>query len=134
MAYKPVKRVVTVEFVVGPRAGELNIRVTPETVVARYHDTIVWDVQGLPAGLAKRISFGAFLPLEVPPRLRRRPTGLVPLKLRNTLKKTVPVKAVGKRYLAELDLGRTDVGTYKYDIEGDGQTLLDPDIEIRGPR
>ncbi len=39
---------------------EYEVRVTPEQVVLRYGDTIVWDVQGLPAGLADRVSFSNF--------------------------------------------------------------------------
>jgi hypothetical protein len=134
MPYKSVKRVVTVEFFEGPRRGDYDIRITPEQLVVRFGDTIVWDVQGLSAAAAKRVAFGVFVPLEVSPRLRLRQQSLLPSRLVPPSKQSIPVKAVGKRFLAVLDLKKTDVGFYKYDVECGNRTLRDPEIEIRGPR
>jgi hypothetical protein len=134
MPYKPVKRVVTVEFLEGPRRGDYDIRITPDQVVVRFGDTIVWDVQGLSAATAKRVAFGVFVPLEVSPRLRLRRQNLVPSRLVPPPKQSIPVKAVGNRFQAVLELKKTDVGFYKYDVECGGRTLRDPEIEIRGPR
>jgi hypothetical protein len=134
MRYKPVKRVVTVEFVEGPRRGEYDIRITPEQVIVRFGDTIVWDVQGLTAPAAKRVTFGVFVPLEVSPRLRLVGQSVLPSRMSPLPKQSIPVKAVGRRFLAVHDLKKTDVGFYKYDVECGSRTLRDPEIEIRGPR
>jgi hypothetical protein len=134
MRYTPVKRVVTVEFVEDSKSGGYDIRLEPEQVVARYRDTIVWDVQGLPAGLAKQVAFGAFLPIEVPSRIADRNRSLVPLKPRLLPRESVAVKEVGARFQAAVNLDRTDPGLYKYSVECGGRTLRDPEIEIRGPR
>ena len=81
MPYTPVQRIVTVEFLKDPRRKkEYEVRVTPEQVVLRYGDTIVWDVQGLPAGLADRVSFGKFYLLEPSPRVVSGKKGLQPFK------------------------------------------------------
>ena len=100
MAYKPVKRVVTVEFVKGPRRGEYDIRITPEQVVVRFGDTIVWDVQGLSATLATQVAFGVFVPLEVSPRLRQVGQRILPSRLWPLPKPSIQAKAVGGRFLA----------------------------------
>jgi len=134
MPYRPVKRVVTVEFVKGPRRGEYDIRITPEQVIARFGDTIVWDVQGLSTALATRVAFGAFVPLEVSPRLRLVAQSIQPSRLSPLPKQSIPAKPVGRRFLAVHDLKKTDVGFYKYDVEFGKRTLKDPEIEIRGPR
>ena len=134
MRYNPVKRVITVEFVEDSRSGGYDIRLEPEQVVARYRDTIVWDVQGLPVGLATQVAFGSFLPIEVPPRIAVRNRSLVPLKPRSLPKERIPVRAVGARFQAALDLDRADPGLYKYSVECGGRALRDPEIEIRGPR
>jgi hypothetical protein len=134
MRYKPVKRVVTVEFVEEPRRGDYDIRITPEQIVVRYGDTIVWDVQGLPAGLATSVKVGAFLPLEVSPRIALRRRVLVPLRLRELPGEPIPVLLVRGHFQASLPLDNTDPGFYKYDIKFGDRTLRDPEIEIRGPK
>jgi len=134
MRYSPVKRVVTVEFVEEARRGDYDIRITPEQIVVRYGDTIVWDVQGLPAGLATNVKIGAFLPLEAFPRVALRRRVLVPLRLRELPGESIDVQAVRGRFQASLDLNKTDPGFYKYDIKFGDRTLRDPELEIRGPK
>lgn len=134
MPYRPVKRVVTVEFVEGPRRGDYDIRITPEQIVVRYTDTIVWDVQGLRRAQATRVAFGGLVPLEVCPRIRLLAQNLLPSRPSPLPNQSIPAKPVGTRFLAVHDLKKTDVGFYKYDIKFGTRTLRDPEIEIRGPR
>jgi hypothetical protein len=134
MPYRPVKRVVTLEFVEGPRRGDYDIRITPEQTVVRCGDTIVWDVQGLTGTLLTQVALGGFVPLEVSPRIRLRGRSLVPSRPWPLPNQSITVKAVGGRFLAIHNLEKTDVGFYKYDIKFGNRTLRDPEIEIRGPR
>jgi hypothetical protein len=134
MKYKKVTRVITVEFVKDPRGKGFEVRLVPEPVVVRYADTVVWDVQGLPKSLAEKIAFTNFLPVEAPGRVVLGKKGLGAHRMRWQPKRSVPVKANGDRFRATLDLGLSDPGVYKYDIEFDGRTLIDPEMEIRGPR
>ena len=61
MPYRPVQRIVTVEFDRDPRRKkDYDVRITPEHVVVRHGDTIVWDVQGLTPAQADKVSFGKF--------------------------------------------------------------------------
>lgn len=134
MRYKKVTRFITVEFVKDPRGKGLEVRLVPEPVVVRCTDTVVWDVQGLTKAVAGKITFTNFLPVEAPGRVVLGKKGLTSHKMRWQPKRSVPVKASGDRFRATLDLGSTDPGVYKYDIEYDGRTLIDPEMEIRGPR
>ena len=134
MKYKKVTRVITVEFVKQAAGQGYDIRVTPEQLVARYGDVLVWDVQGLPEGLATTVAFGDFQPLDVPPRVSKGKKGLGATTPKIKLGPVVSVRPAGKRFKATLDLAKADPGFYKYDIKADGRTLLDPDVEIRGPK
>jgi hypothetical protein len=133
MPYKKVKRWITLEFVKQANGQGYDIRVTPEQVIARYGDVLGWDVQGLPGGLATSITFGNFQPLEVPPRVSKGKKGLgattPKLKLQDA-----KVGLKNDRFIATVNLDKTDPGYYKYDIMANGRTLLDPDVEIRGPK
>src|SRR5512143_3473481 len=119
MPYNKVERWITVEFVKHAKGQGYDIRVTPEQVVARYGDVLVWDVQGLPRGLARSIAVGDFQPLDVPPRVSKGKKGLgatIPkLKLPD-----VSVKPGRQRLIATVDLGKTDPGYYKYAVKASG--------------
>ena len=134
MRYKKVTRFITVEFVRDSRGKGFEILLVPEPVVVRSTDTVVWDVQGLPKSMAEKIAFTNFLPVEAPGRVVLGKKGLTTHKMKWYPKRRVPVKANGDRFRGTLDLGSTDPGVYKYDIEYDGRTLIDPEMEIRGPR
>ena len=134
MRYKQVTRFITVEFVKDPRGKGFEVRLVPEPVVVRCADTVVWDVQGLPKSMAEKITFTNFLPVEAPGRVILGKKGLAAHKMRWQPERRVPVKAKGDRFRATLDLGLSDPGIYKYDIEYDGRTLIDPEMEIRGPK
>ena len=134
MRYKKVTRFITVEFVRDSRGKGFEIRLVPEPVVVRSTDTVVWDVQGLPKSLAEKITFTNFVPIEAPGRVVLGQKGLTTHRMRWNPKWRVPVKAIGDRFRGKLDLGSTDPGVYKYDIEFDGRTIIDPEMEIRGPR
>jgi hypothetical protein len=134
MKYKKVTRVITVEFVKEPRGKGFEVRLVPDPVVVRWTDTVVWDVQGLTKSVAEKISFTNFLPVEAPGRVVLGKKGLSAQKMRWQPKRSVPVKSKGARFQATLDLGSSDPGIYKYDIEYDGHTVIDPEMEIRGPK
>ena len=135
MPYIPVQRIVTVEFLRDPRRKkEYEVRVTPEQIVLRHGDTIIWDVQGLPAGLAAKVSFGQFYPVEPSPRVVVGKKGLQPFKPRGLRGQVARRRAAGTKHRTAIDTKQADLGFYKYDIMFDGHTILDPDAEIRGPR
>ncbi len=142
MPYRPVERIVTVEFDRDPRRKkEYEVRITPEQAVIRHGDTIVWDVQGLTPAQADKISFGHFDLIEPAARVTSGKSGLLPPKAKGLLDKvagvTPPkkgVKAANRRYVAVLEAKPAELGFYKYDIMFDGHTIVDPDVEIRGPR
>jgi hypothetical protein len=134
MKYKKVTRFITLEFVKEPRGKGFEVRLVPDPVVVRWTDTVVWDVQGLTKSVAEKISFTNFLPVEAPGRVVLGKKGLAAQKMRWQPKRSVPVKAKGGRFQATLDLGSSDPGIYKYDIEYDGHTVIDPEMEIRGPK
>ena len=134
MKYKKVTRFITVEFVKDARGKGFEVRLVPEPVVVRCADTVVWDVQGLPKSAAEKIAFTNFLPVEAPGRVVLGKKGLAAHKMRWQPERRVQVKARGDRFRATLDLGSSDPGIYKYDIEYDGRTLIDPEMEIKGPR
>ena len=134
MPYKKVERWITVEFVKQATGQGYDIRVTPERVVARYGDVLVWDVQGLPKSLAKTVAIGDFQPLDVPPRVSKGKKGLGATVPKIKLGPNVPVKPNRQRFIATVDLDKADPGYYKYSIKANGRTLLDPDAELRGPK
>lgn len=134
MKYKKVTRFITVEFVKEPRGKGFEVRMVPEPVVLRCTDTVVWDVQGLTKAVAEKLSFANFVPVEAPGRVVLGKRGLAAHRMRWQPTPSVPVKAKGDRFRATLDLGSTDPGVYKYDVQFDGHTIIDPEMEIRGPR
>src|SRR5512139_40967 len=134
MAYKQVKRVITVEFVKEKRGNGYEVLITPEQAVVRYKDTVEWDVQGLPPGLAKRFSVGNFLRLDTWPRVAHGKKGLVAHRPKDVPAGRLKWKSARGNVTLTLELGNADPGVYKYDLLGDGKTILDPELEIRGPR
>jgi len=134
MPYKKVERWITVEFVKQATGQGYDIRVTPERVVARYGDVLVWDVQGLPKSLAKTVAIGDFQPLDVPPRVSKGKKGLGATIPKIKLGPDVPVRKNRQRFIATVNLDKTEPGYYKYSIKANGRTLLDPDAELRGPK
>lgn len=134
MKYKAVERIVTVEFVETANGAGYDLRITPEELIVRWGDTIVWDVQGLPQNRAEKIAFGNFLADELPPAVTFGKKGFAAARPKRVPKDDIPVKKTAKGFRARLDLGPASPGYYKYDIRSDGETLIDPDVEIRGPR
>ena len=135
MRYKPVERVVTVEFVQAPSGSGYDIHVTPEELVVRYGDTVVRDVQGLTLSRALKIAVGNFVQLVTYPSVSFGKKGFALAKPKRIPAGDVPVKGIANgKYRAKLNLGPATLGIYKYDIKSDGRTLLDPEMEIRGPK
>jgi hypothetical protein len=140
--YKPVQRIVTVEFVNDPRRRkEYDVRITPEQVVVRDGDTIVWDVQGLTPAQANKVSFGKFDLIEPAARVTSGKNGLQQAKAKQlpgwgaaVQPPTKSVRAANRKYRATVHLDQAGLGFYKYDIMFDGRTIVDPDVEVRGPK
>ena len=132
MPYKPVTRVVTVEFVKEKGHSSYEVGITPEVFVARHRDKIVWEIQGLPQKLANRVTVGGFELLGSPARVSLTPGGkLVPHGDRGFTKSMVGVGAALK---ATLTTDNAELGAYKYTIYFDGEPLIDPEGEIKGPK
>ena len=131
MAYTPVTRVVTVEFVKEKRGKGYEVRVTPELIVVRHGDKIVWDVQGLPKGLAEGLTFGGFELKGAVSRVSPAGKRLVP---RTSGSFTRSASGVAANSRAVLRTNRAELGRYKYTIYFNGEPLIDPDGEIKGPR
>jgi hypothetical protein len=134
MAYVPVTRVITVEFV---RDGDqtFHIVVTPERAEMRYKDTVVWNVQGLPATALGQVGVGNFV--------NKTPAASVKFankKMQAVKARKFPVDKTRKSLAAKvarvtLELKQAvDLGVYKYDILYDGRAVVDPELEIRGPK
>jgi hypothetical protein len=132
MKYKNVERIITVEFI--ESGAGYDVRVTPEEVVVRCGDSVVWDVQGLSKARAVKIAFGNFEPIALAPSVVFGKKGFSPAKPRRIPGADLEVKETPKGFRAKLDLGPASPGFYKYDIRSDQRTLVDPDMEIRGPR
>jgi hypothetical protein len=127
MAYKPVTRMITIEFWPqnGPRSRQ-QIVVTPEYAEVRPGDTIVWRVQGAPK--AADVSVGHIAYYGEPVRLSFSKGRAVigrPSLLRDSL-----LKQKGKDWTA--NTRGCELGHYKYDVVINGKTVLDPEVEIKG--
>lgn len=129
MPYHPVTRVITIEFIPekGPRSRQ-QIIVTPEYAEVRSGDTIVWKVQGAPK--AADVSVGNFAIYGEPVRVAF-PKGRVVIG-KPRLLKDVLLKQKGMDWTA--DTHGCELGHYKYDVIVNDKTVLDPEVEIRGPR
>jgi hypothetical protein len=127
MAYTPVTRVVTIEFR-ELALGRWEILLTPDPVTVRFRDSIRFEVRGLAPALAGLVSVGNFVALDTPAVVRRAGRVLMPVRPRLA----AVVRSIRTGVI--VDLGRTEVGFYKYDILFDGRTIADPELEIRGPR
>jgi hypothetical protein len=127
--YNRVTRVITVEFrpVDKPRDG-VEVVVTPDSAVVRYGDIIQWNVQGAPARATVTVgNFAAFGPCPT----ARFTSGKVRFKKPNAMKDE---KVVERNGVLTYKLSDEDPGLYKYTVSVDGTVVLDPDVEIKGPR
>ena len=129
MAYKPVNRIITIEFRELPGRGSAwEVVVTDDYAVVRSGDTIEWDVQGAPPRAVVTVGNFTFLgtPVRVTVKGGRVHVGRAPV-LRDGL-------IVPRRGHLVADTGGCAIGVYKYDVLVDGKVVLDPDVEIRGPK
>jgi hypothetical protein len=129
MPYQPVTRAITIEFIPekGPRSRQ-QIIVTPEYAEVRPDDTIVWKVQGAPK--AANVSVGNITYYGEPVRVSF-PKGRVAIGKSFLLRDSL-LKQKGTDWSAPTH--RCELGHYKYDVIINGKTVLDPEVEIRGPR
>ncbi|MCX6538893.1 MAG: hypothetical protein NT151_08170 [Acidobacteria bacterium] len=123
MKYKGVTRVITIFInkVVGQRYA---IDVAPDPAEVVVGDKIVWHVQNAPHGI--KVSVGNFRRLEPAPDVLLR-ADKAPLVRERTFNPAAPSGLIHQAKKA-------DIGYYKYDVLFDGQTVLDPEIEVRGPK
>ncbi len=127
--YHPVTRVITIEFRPALRpTGRLEIVVTPEHAVVRSGDTIQWSVTGLPSKLEVTISefvtFSSALILK-----------LAAGKARFSKPPVVKDEMIApRRGILTLETRALEPDLYKYNVLVDGKVVVDPDVEIRGPR
>jgi hypothetical protein len=145
-SYSPVTRVITIEFrpLLPGGEGEQEILVTPNHAEVRSRDTIVWDIQGAPAGAAvtirnfhfkgatKVVSFGpggTWKVDEVPflGQPQSQPHTPEPFPAAN-FPKTFP------KTLLSANTEGCAIGVYRYEIFFDGVCVIDPDVEIKPPR
>jgi hypothetical protein len=125
--YRGVTRIITIHIhKIGKalKAGQkYAIDVCPDHAEALVGDTVTWKVQNAPSGVA--VTVGNFRRLDRPPDILVR-ANKPPLALEDTVR-------VAKRPGLTHKVRATDCGFYKYDVLFDGQTVLDPDIEIKRP-
>ncbi len=123
MKYTGVTRIITIyiDRLVGHRYA---IDIAPDPAEVIVGDKIVWQVQNAPHGT--KVSVGNFRRLDPAPDIVLR-ADKAPLVKGRTFN---PTAASGLVYQTR----KADVGFYKYDVLFDGHTVVDPEIEIRGPR
>lgn len=123
MRYKGVTRVITIFIsrVVGHRYA---IDVTPDSSEVVVGDKVVWNVQNAPNGV--KVSVGNFRRFDPAPDILLR-SEKAPLVRERMFNPAAPSGLIHQTKKA-------DVGYYKYDVLFNGHTVLDPEIEIRGPR
>ena len=116
MAYKPVTRMITIEFWAqnGPRSRQ-QICVTPEYAEVRPGDTIVWRVQGAPK--AADVSVGNIAYYGEPVRVSFS-KGKVVIG-RSSLLRDGLLKQKGKDWTA--NTRGCELGHYKYDVDHERQ-------------
>ena len=127
--YKPVTRVITIEFrpVSHPKHG-FEVVVTPESAVVRCGDIIQWNVHGAPASATVTVGdFAAFAPCPVPRYISRKIRFTKPVLMKDGL-------VVVRKEVPTYRLTNEDPGVYKYNVKVNGTIVLDPDVEIRGPK
>jgi len=128
MPYKGVKRVVTIEFD-RVKEGIYQVTVTDDYAAVRTGDTVIWNVQGLSPAARRSVTVGNFTLLEAPEFVNIR-------NLRHLAVKPSPFPIRRMRMTpvgSSIDLKKVAPGFYKYEVLYNGQTILDPELEIRGP-
>ena len=121
MRYKGVTRVITVY--VSKAGNNCAIDICPEHAEVRVGDRVVWQVQNAPSGVA--VTVGNFRRLDPPPDITLR-KGKAPLLPEKRIRPNGPSRMAHKAHGG-------DAGYHKYEILFDGHTVLDPDLEIKGP-
>jgi hypothetical protein len=120
--YQRVTRVITI--CIGQTGNKCAIDVCPEHAEAIIGDKVVWQVQNAPSGV--KVTVGNLRRVDPPPDIFLR-QGRAPLLRARALQPSGPA---GMAHTTS----KADVGYYKYDIVFDGHAVLDPDLEIRGPK
>ena len=134
MPYRPVQRIVTVEFVQAPSGSGYDVRVTPERFTARCGDTIVWDIQGLNQSRAQKLTVGNFKQTVAYPVVAVIANRLTPARPQPIIASKAVSRNSRRHYQTKVELRRATPGLYKYDIEWNGKAVIDPEGEVRGPK
>ena len=120
--YKGVTRLITI--LISRVDKKCTIDICPDPAEVVVGDKVVWQVQNAPHGI--KVSVGNFRRLEPAPDILLR-SDKAPLVRERTFNPAVPS---GLTYKTR----KADIGFYKYDVLFDGHSVLDPEIEVRGPR
>ncbi len=129
MRYKPVNRIITIEFRELPGHPTVwDVVVTDDYAVVRSGDTIEWVVQGAPPRAVVTVGNFTFLGTPVRMTIKR---GKMHVGKDRVLR---DADVVVRRGHLVADTDRYAVGVYKYDVLVNGEVVLDPDVEIRGPK
>jgi len=131
--YEPTHRVITIEIRPSPKGdGDQEIVVTPTHAEVRSRDTIVWDIQGAPDGVAVAVGNFHF----------KGATRVVAFGSGGTVT-TTPAPHLEGLHVDSTKPGQTvlsmptahcAIGVYSYEFFVDGVSVIDPDVEIKPPR
>jgi len=123
--YDGVHRLITIFITKAKgRARKYAIDLCPDPAEIIIGDTVQWKVQNAPHGI--KVTVGNFRRLEPAPDIVLR-DGRAPLVKERTFDITHSSGLQRK-------MGRGDVGFHKYDIRFNDDVVLDPEIEVRGPK
>ena len=122
----PVTRVITI--IVQPESGgAYALHITPEYAEANQGDTVDWVIAGAPAEALIKVA--DFELVDGAPRVafrRERPTA------QSTF---IPDRKFTKTKTGwRLDTRGVDLGVFKYDVYWNDELVVDPELEIKGPR
>ena len=120
--YKGVTRLITI--FISRKEKKCAIDMCPDPAEVVVGDKIQWQVQNAPP--RTKVSVGNFRRLDPPPDILLR-RDKEPLMRERTLN---PAGSSGLAYKTK----KADIGFYKYDILFNGISVLDPDVEVRGPK
>lgn len=121
--YKGVTRLITIYITKGP-SQRYAIDLAPDPAEIIVGDTVQWQVQNAPTGV--KVTVDNFRRINPAPdiQLRREKTPVMKPKI---------IHPAGPSRM-KIKARWADVGFYKYDILFDGEVVMDPETEVRGPR
>lgn len=125
-SYRSTKRVITI-CLQKERGDVYLLHIAPDPAEVVQGDDVVWQVQGAPSFAS--VSVGNFTRLDPSPRVRITRDKIAAVKPKAFPIRLLRANAAG----VTIPTRRAEPGFYKYDIQINGRTVLDPDIEIKRP-